>query len=164
MNFNEPEQEEVKLEMTSMIDIVFQLLVFFIMTFKVVAMEGDFDIRMPLATVIPDIEIQPLNYPIVVYLEADADGAINSIAVDNKERFVGPDMFQQLTRYVEGVLAAGGNPESVAKIEVEFDIDSALRYGDTVKGIEAVSGKIVGDDVVKLISKISFKDNSPSGS
>ena len=30
------------LEMTPMIDIVFQLLVFFIMTFKIVSQEGDF--------------------------------------------------------------------------------------------------------------------------
>ena len=43
------EPEELKLNMTAMIDIVFQLLVFFVMTFKVVAMEGDFNIKMPLA-------------------------------------------------------------------------------------------------------------------
>ena len=40
---------EVKLEMTPMIDIVFQLLVFFIMTFKIVSQEGDFNIKMPRA-------------------------------------------------------------------------------------------------------------------
>ncbi|MFP6658896.1 MAG: biopolymer transporter ExbD, partial [Pirellulales bacterium] len=39
--------DKVELQMTPMIDIVFQLLVFFILTFKVVAQEGDFDIRMP---------------------------------------------------------------------------------------------------------------------
>ena len=41
--------EKIELQMTPMIDIVFQLLVFFIMTFKIVAMEGDFNIRMPAA-------------------------------------------------------------------------------------------------------------------
>ena len=35
--------------MTSMIDIVFLLLVFFVMTFKIVELEGDFSVRMPLA-------------------------------------------------------------------------------------------------------------------
>ena len=39
--------EEIKLNMTAMIDIVFQLLVFFIMTFKIVALEGDFSVKMP---------------------------------------------------------------------------------------------------------------------
>ena len=46
---NQREQEKIEIQMTPMIDIVFQLLVFFIMTFKVVSMEGDFNIKMPLA-------------------------------------------------------------------------------------------------------------------
>jgi len=147
-----------------MIDIVFQLLVFFIMTFKVVAMEGDFNIRMPLASVQEVDPIDPvLSGLITVQLKAGANGSINSIVVDDKERFEGTDMYRQLTRYVEGVIAAEGDAEEAANTEVEFDIDYALRYGDTVKGIEAVSGKIVGEDVVKLISKIKFKDNTSKG-
>ena len=43
------EEDKIELQMTPMIDIVFQLLVFFIMTFKIVAQEGDFNIKMPLA-------------------------------------------------------------------------------------------------------------------
>lgn len=39
--------------MTPMIDIVFQLLVFFIMTFKIVSQEGDFHIKMPVANLAP---------------------------------------------------------------------------------------------------------------
>ena len=42
--------EKIELQMTPMIDIVFQLLIFFIMTFKIVAQEGDFNIKMPLAS------------------------------------------------------------------------------------------------------------------
>lgn len=40
---------KVELMMTPMIDIVFQLLIFFIMSFKIAAQEGDFNIKMPLA-------------------------------------------------------------------------------------------------------------------
>ena len=36
-----------KVDMTPMIDVVFLLLSFFIMTFKIIAPEGDFNIRMP---------------------------------------------------------------------------------------------------------------------
>ena len=43
-------EEKIELQMTPMIDIVFQLLVFFIMTFKIVAQEGDFNVKMPLAS------------------------------------------------------------------------------------------------------------------
>ncbi len=35
--------------MTSMIDIVFLLLIFFITTFKIGAQEGDFNVKMPLS-------------------------------------------------------------------------------------------------------------------
>ena len=46
---NREERKKNQLNMTSMIDIVFLLLVFFVMTFKIVELEGDFSIRMPLA-------------------------------------------------------------------------------------------------------------------
>ena len=42
-------EDKIQLQMTPMIDIVFQLLVFFIMTFKIILHEGDFNILMPLA-------------------------------------------------------------------------------------------------------------------
>ena len=42
-------KDKIELQMTPMIDIVFQLLVFFIMTFKIVAQEGDFNIKMPVS-------------------------------------------------------------------------------------------------------------------
>ena len=42
-------RDKIELQMTAMIDVVFQLLIFFVMTFKIVLPEGDFNIRMPLA-------------------------------------------------------------------------------------------------------------------
>ena len=47
---NTDRREHIVLQMTPMIDIVFQLLVFFVFTFKIVLPEGDFNIRMPSAT------------------------------------------------------------------------------------------------------------------
>ena len=38
-----------KLDMTPMIDVVFQLMIFFMLTLKIVTEEGNFDINMPLA-------------------------------------------------------------------------------------------------------------------
>ena len=46
---NREEAQKNELNMTSMIDIVFLLLIFFVMTFKIVELEGDFSVRMPLA-------------------------------------------------------------------------------------------------------------------
>ena len=41
--------DKIELQMTPMIDIVFQLNMFFLFTFKIVLPEGDFNIRMPSA-------------------------------------------------------------------------------------------------------------------
>ncbi|MFM7594481.1 MAG: ExbD/TolR family protein [Isosphaeraceae bacterium] len=65
-------ESKVNLEMTPMIDVVFQLLIFFMFTFKIVTVEGEFAITMPAAeqgsaaptseniTALPDIQVQLL--------------------------------------------------------------------------------------------------------
>ena len=40
--------EKIELQMVPMIDIVFQMLIFFVMTFKIAVPEGDFNITMPI--------------------------------------------------------------------------------------------------------------------
>jgi len=158
------EPEEIKLQMTAMIDIVFQLLVFFIMTFRVVVMEGDFSIRMPLASANAEELDTVLPDEIYVQLRAAENGEISSISIRDGQTFADQDpnqMFAQLTDYVERKLAGAVNPQEAKKTEVEFDIDYNLKYKYTVKGIEAVSGRILPDgSVKKLIEKIKFKDNS----
>ena len=49
MKFHTGQREDVIVQMTPMIDIVFQLMCFFLFTFKIVLPEGDFSIRMPSA-------------------------------------------------------------------------------------------------------------------
>ena len=154
------EPEEIKLNMTSMIDIVFQLLVFFILTFKVVAMEGDFSVKMPLATDNSDAIIEDLPDVINVRLLAGENGGIASIFVDENPLPV-DDIFGNLNREIETRLAASGNAEDDLETEVEFDIDRNLKYIYSIKAIEAVSGKVDPNtgEVTKLIKKIKFKDN-----
>ena len=67
--------------MTSMIDIVFLLLVFFVMTFKIVEMEGDFTVRMPLAgdsSATSDI----VDLPLKLRLRADDSGTLTSMSLN----------------------------------------------------------------------------------
>ena len=157
MSISEP--EEIKINMTAMIDIVFQLLVFFIMTFKVVAMEGDFNIKMPLASESADSLDEELPDLITVRLEAGENGNISSIIVDDSETLREATMFPDLTNIFEERLAGEGNPEQGSETEVEFDIDYNLKYSYTVKAIGAVSGKVLGDGKLKpLIKKVKFKD------
>ena len=159
MRLDSTEPEEITLNMTAMIDIVFQLLVFFIMTFKVVALEGDFNVRMPLASTEQN-ESMETDFPelIDVQLTAGTNGGINSIIVNSDQTFSGDDMYAQLTKLVEEKIAGAGDPEKAKETEVEFDIDRELKYQWTVKAIEAVSGRIEDGKIVKLIQKIKFKD------
>jgi biopolymer transport protein ExbD len=158
MSISDP--EEIKINMTAMIDIVFQLLVFFIMTFKVVAMEGDFNIKMPLASESADSLDEELPDLITVRLNAGENGNISSITVDDSEVLREATMFSDLTSIVEERLAAEGDPEQTAETEVEFDIDYNLKYSFTVKAIAAVSGKVLpdGEGIKTLIKKVKFKD------
>jgi len=164
MKLETEEIEDIEVNMTAMIDIVFQLLVFFIMTFKVVAQEGDFNIKMPMASgPSASIEDEPPEL-IRVLLRSGPEGVINSIQVDDEVETLtfGPDpnLYFDLTNYIEQKLAGEGDPESASETEVEFDIDYGLKYGYTVRAIEAVSGKVTGGKVKKLIEKIKFKNKS----
>lgn len=167
MKFESQDAEEIKLNMTSMIDIVFQLLVFFIMTFKVVVQEGDYNIRMPLAAIKQDeiIEDEPPEL-IRIMLRAGETGAVSTIEVDDEvevRTFAGEDLYKQLNDFIDARVAVGDSPEDGKKTEVEFDIDTSLKYGYTVRAIEAVSGKLLpGGEVKKLIESIKLKDNSQS--
>jgi len=168
MKYEPTENEDIKLNMTSMIDIVFQLLVFFILTFKVVVQEGDYNVRMPLEAIAPDKEMDTEQPELIrVLLRSGESGAISTIEVDDDievKTLVGDnvsELYTQLNDYIDAKVSAGGDPEDGVETEVEFDIDSNLKYGYTVRAIEAVSGKQLADgNVKKLVENIKLKDNS----
>jgi len=142
--------------MTPMIDIVFQLLIFFLLTFRIVSMEGDFNIKMPRAA---NPTVQPIMLPMVVRLEANARGDVAAISL-NDTRFTS---YEALRNHIVGML--GTDAEMRESAEVEFDCDYHLRYEETVRAVTAVSGYI-GDDgkPVTLVEKIRFKQTAePNG-
>ncbi|MEZ6121857.1 MAG: biopolymer transporter ExbD [Planctomycetaceae bacterium] len=51
-----PGNAKIAVDMSAMIDVVFQLLIFFMLTLKIVEPEGDFDINMPLGQLQPKPE------------------------------------------------------------------------------------------------------------
>lgn len=176
------ENEEIKLAMTPMIDIVFQLLVFFIMTYKVTAMEGDYNIRMPSAAADPTMIEDVLEDFLQVRLVANPDNRFLdrievSYGVDQQTwarsvypvRKAGSDttltaaereqnrqsraVFTSLNQFVINVVGTNsGDPGSGSEIEAEIEADPDLRYEDTVYAIEAISG--YKDDQKRIIKLI----------
>ena len=78
---NREEGQKNALNMTSMIDIVFLLLVFFVMTFKIVELEGDFSVRMPLAGS-DSVTMDPTDLPLKLRLMADENGRLTSMLLN----------------------------------------------------------------------------------
>ncbi len=148
--------EKVELMMTPMIDIVFQLLVFFIMSFKISAQEGDFNIKMPLGfTSAQNVDIQPQAVPMKVRMIAAADGSIANILFNDQP--FGTE-YDALRNRIIGFLGADRSPGSLADTsEIELDCDYDLHYDEVVKAITAVSGYVKdNNEIERLIEKIKF--------
>lgn len=148
------EDRGVELQMTPMIDIVFQLLVFFVMTFKIAAPEGDFNIRMPLVAPsegIPEPDALP---PITIRLSALSDGRLAGIQFGNRQL----SNFLELRQRMIEMLGPDPGPSVVQSTEVELDCDYHLRYEYVIEAITAVSGYIdeKSGQVIKLVEKIKF--------
>ena len=149
---NREQSQRSELNMTSMIDIVFLLLVFFVMTFKIVELEGDFSVRMPLASD-SNQQVDPTDLPLKLRLTADDNGKLTGIALN--DRSLGVD-FDQLRAEVVQYVGTNAPIEGDSGPEIEIDTDYNLRYEYVVRSITAVSGYKEGNQVVKLIERIKF--------
>lgn len=145
---------KVELMMTPMIDIVFQLLIFFIMTFKIAVAEGDFNVKMPLAAPREGMPQDDTLPPMKVRLTASPGGQLSGISL-NDNRFAD---FNGLHQYIIGVIGNERGPGSrQATAEVELDCDFNLRYENVVRAVTAVSGYVGPDgNIVKLVEKLKF--------
>jgi biopolymer transport protein ExbD len=154
-------KDEIQLQMTPMIDVVFQLLAFFILTFKIVTAEGDFNVRMPQDSAAPGPVVERVIPPLHVRLEAGSRGELSHIAL-NRRRL---DSFESLRDELLGLIGAD-SPASGESPEVELDCDDNLRYEHVIEAITAVSGyrDDATGEIVKLVEKIKFAPpkNPPS--
>ena len=145
--------DKIDINMTPMIDIVFQLLAFFIMSLKIVTMEGDFNIKMPLGApqeATSNNEIPPIK----IRLTANPNGDINSISIGERALASYEGLHQHIINLV-------GDPRTgstgAADAEVEIDADYHLKYENVIRAVTAVSGVRTADGhVVKMIEKIKF--------
>ncbi len=149
---NREEAMGTQLNMTSMIDIVFLLLIFFVMTFKIVELEGDFTVRMPLAGS-DSVTMDPTDLPLKLRMRADEEGRLASISLNEID--LGTD-FDQLRANVVSLIGTSTPIEGDEGPEIEIDTDYNLRYEHVIAAITAVSGYKDGNQVVKLIEKIKF--------
>ena len=136
--------EKPKINMTPMIDVVFLLLIFFVLTFKIIIPEGDFNVRM-----LPMGQAQVAatdTDSVQIRLLAHENGSLLAIQLngDDVENF---DLLRQRVWAI-----------SLTKPELEVDLypDEHLRYEYVIRTITAVSGEIHEGHVRKNRVKINF--------
>ena len=152
---------KVELQMTPMIDIVFQLLVFFILTFKVVAVEGDFNIKMPRITSggsTAELPQMPLRFRLLT--PSDPNAPFCGIRYGDQALAT----FEDMRNIVVQELKRRG-PEAAKDLEVELDPDYDLPYRFIIDAITAVSGYIDPGtgQVVTLVQNIKFAPTRKPG-
>ena len=150
--------------MTSMIDVVFLLLAFFVVTYKTPEIEGDFNIRMPIdAQSTSQPSLDDLS-PVAIKLSSDARGELVGIrfgetpVADMKAlRAAVYQYANQNSTSFQDAFNGAGQPEFRGDLEVELDCDPQLRYRYAMEAITAVTGYLNSNDqLVKMVEKVKF--------
>ena len=153
-----------KPDMTPMIDCVFQLMIFFMLTLKIVSAEGNFDINMPIGQA--QGQADPLAQDIKVRMIANAEGNLVSLQIGTRKLGNDDRAFTQLNSEI--LRAIGGTPGGPAAkdTEVEIDADYNLHYSYVIKAISSCTGRF--DErtggIVRYIEKIKFAPPRRPGS
>ena len=104
---------KVPIDMTAMIDVVFQLLTFFMLTLKSVVVEGDFNIRMPLGASAGAAEDNPIP-PLIIKMTATPEGRLAAVQLGGQS-IVGQDLLGELGSADAMLEAAGGDKKAAAQ-------------------------------------------------
>lgn len=154
--------DKVDIQMTPMIDCVFQLLIFFMLTLKIIEPEGDFSVNMPRSSSGPPQEnIVP---EIKVRLVANADGTLGQVRLGQQNLGSDERAFQALNSQILKIIGRPGNPLT-KEMEVELNADYGLNWNYTMRAISACTGRLdpKSKRIVRYIEKIKFAPPRPPG-
>lgn len=147
--------DKIELQMTPMIDIVFQLNIFFLFTFKIVLAEGDFNIRMPSAAAARAMEMSE-SLPMTLVMKAGPNGELADLRLAGRSFGNGGDAFVRLREQICSVVNDAGGPGTASELEIELDCDYDLNYDYAMRAITAITGYIENGEPHKLIERIKF--------
>jgi biopolymer transport protein ExbD len=132
--------------MSAMIDIVFLLLVFFILTFRIVPAEGDLMADMPRLATGPPSTDRSMN----VYLTAHADGRLAGIRLEDR-----PVSRMNELRELMIAMSADAAAPGEESPQVTIHSDPHLKYQHLVAALTAVNGYVdEHGQVVRLFDKV----------
>ncbi len=151
-----------RLQVIPLIDVVFMLLAFLLITFKMNAPEGDFEILMPptgdgATSLSPAAlpEIAPVQ--IRILLSADTNGNLTNVQIGSVD--LGPDP-ERLRDYLVELVGTAPSEIERQKWEAEIIFDEHLRYQHVIDAMTSVRGYLQDGHLVPLIDKINIADRS----
>lgn len=158
MKIRKGDVEETKIEaqMAPMIDVVFLLLIFFMLTLKIVKQEGDFNINMPISAPAQASDDIP-EIPLRVIMEANPDGTLAALKFGNTNLGNDEFAFQRLNGEMGKLVGRRDNPFR-EDMEVEIDAAYNLHYGNVIKAVSACTGYFnpQSKQVIRYVEKIKF--------
>ena len=149
------EPERLDMNMTPMIDVCFQLLIFFMLSLRLYSPEGDFSIKMPLAAPQEGLPDETQTPPVKIRLCADRNGNLASMEIGQRKLAT----FKELSHQVREVSGLDRGPTATTtSAEVELDCDYNLKFEYVVNALTAISGYVADDkqSIVRMIEKIKF--------
>jgi biopolymer transport protein ExbD len=137
---------DVELNLAAMLDMAFQLLTFFILTFKPAPVEGQIDLRLPQYGWEPPGRIAITVDPVVISIYPTPDGQINSLTIGEGDRVSLPQL--------ETTLRTMFREQGTGLDRVIIQVGSALRYEELMKVIGICSRQTLANG--SKLSKLSF--------
>jgi biopolymer transport protein ExbD len=146
--------DRVPIDMTPMIDIVFQLLIFFVLTLRIAQPEGDFDMQMPPGRT-ADAATSEFP-PLIVVLKCDEEGGLEGVSLNSEPLGSLDQLHLRVSRLV------ADNPQLTAEGRVELRCDGDLAYEHTIAALGAVSATRHPDgSLTRLIERVNLLNPEP---
>jgi biopolymer transport protein ExbD len=156
---------KVEVPMTPMIDIVFQLLIFFMLQLKILAPEGNFNVNMPIGAPAPPKPDEIKTPDIKVRMVADAAGNLAQLSIGSRNLGNDDQAFDRLNGAILGIIGRPGNPLT-KDVEVEIDADYELHYQYTIRAVSSCTGRMDMQTkrLARYVEKIKFaQPRKPKG-
>lgn len=156
---------KVGIDMTPMIDVVFQLMIFFMLTLKIKADEGDFSINMPLKSAAQKVSDEVPIPDIKVRMIAGDNGELGQLQLGRRNLGNDESAYAALNLEILNIIGRPNNPLT-KDVEVEIDADYELNYAEVVKAISACTGRVdkTSKKIVRYVEKVKFaQPRKPKG-
>lgn len=128
---------KVEPPMAPLIDIVFLLLVFFLLTLQIRAHEGNVQIQMP---IVKGCIASHTPSPVSVQLVANDDGSLKDVIYRTESLGVGEQAFEKLNKKIRDAVGyRAGHKALNQELQVEIEADYNLDYRYAVNALSACS-------------------------